>query len=85
MRFWRYSFAFGLVFLAPVAAQVTGRLTGTVVASQALVRLLFGVSRLDPVTYLSVIALLGGMSLIACGVPAWRGAQVDPAVTLRQE
>jgi putative ABC transport system permease protein len=60
-------------------------LGGAVVATPALVTLLFGVSRLDPVTYLAVIALLGGVSLLACGVPAWRAAQVDPAITLRAE
>ncbi len=60
-------------------------LSGAVVASHALVTLLFGVSRVDPATYLGVIALLGGMSLIACGLPAWRAAQADPAITLRAE
>ncbi|MGA7078719.1 MAG: ABC transporter permease [Terriglobales bacterium] len=58
---------------------------GALAASQALVTLMFGISRLDPVTYLGVVALLGAISLIACGVPAWRAAQVDPAITLRTE
>jgi putative ABC transport system permease protein len=60
-------------------------LSGAVLASQALVSLLFGVSRLDPVTYLGVIALLAGVSVIACWAPAWRAAQVDPSITLRAE
>ena len=60
-------------------------LVGAVVASQALITLLFGVSRLDPVTYLGVIALLLGVSAVACWVPAWRAARVDPAITLRAE
>ena len=60
-------------------------LSGAVVASQALITLLFGVSRLDPATYLGVIALLAGVSAIACGLPAWRAAQIDPATTLRAE
>jgi putative ABC transport system permease protein len=60
-------------------------LAGATVASQALVSLLFGVSRLDPLTYVGVIALLAGVSLIACGLPAWRAAQIDPASTLRAE
>jgi len=60
-------------------------LCGAVVASHALASLMFGISRLDPVTYLGVVALLGVISLIACGVPAWRAAQVDPAITLRVE
>jgi predicted permease len=60
-------------------------LSGAVAASQLLVTLLFGVSRLDLVTYLDVIALLAGVSAIACSVPAWRAAQVDPSTTLRAE
>jgi putative ABC transport system permease protein len=47
--------------------------------------MLFGVSRLDPVTYLGVVGLLVGVAMIACGVPAWRAARVDPASTLRSE
>jgi putative ABC transport system permease protein len=60
-------------------------LSGAVVASRALITLLFGVSRLDPITYLGGIALLAGVSAIACGLPAWRAAQVDPSITLRAE
>jgi putative ABC transport system permease protein len=60
-------------------------LAGAAAASHALVTLLFGVSRLDPVTYLGVIGLLAGVSGIACGLPAWRAARVDPSVTLRAE
>ena len=60
-------------------------LAGAVVATQAIVTLLFGISRLDPITYLGVIALLAGVSVIACWVPAWRAARVDPSITLRAE
>lgn len=47
--------------------------------------MLFGISRLDPVTYLGVIGLLLAVSGIACSVPAWRAARIDPAITLRSE
>jgi putative ABC transport system permease protein len=47
--------------------------------------MLFGISRLDPATYLGVIGLLAGVAMTACAVPAWRAARVDPASTLRSE
>ena len=55
------------------------------VASRAVGSMLFGVSRLDAPTYLGVVALLLGVSAIACWVPALRAARVDPAITLRAE
>ena len=60
-------------------------LLGAMLASQVIVSLLYGVSRFDPITYLFVIALLAAVSVIACWVPAWRAAQVDPSITLRSE
>ena len=58
---------------------------GAVAASQALRSLLFGVSRLDLLTYLAVIAVLATVAIIACGIPAWRAAKIDPMVALRHE
>jgi putative ABC transport system permease protein len=58
---------------------------GAAAASQTIAAMLFGVSRLDPVTYLGVIVLLAAVSAIACGVPAWRAMRVDPIVALRYE
>jgi putative ABC transport system permease protein len=58
---------------------------GSVMASRALISLLFGVSRLDPLTYFGVVALLLGVALIASWAPAWRASRVDPAITLRAE
>ena len=60
-------------------------LAGAAAASQAIAAMLFGVSPLDPVTYLGVIVLLAAMSVIACGVPALRAMRVDPIVALRYE
>ena len=60
-------------------------LLGAVAASRIVVSLLYGVSRFDPITYFFVIALLAAVSGIACWLPAWRAAQVDPSITLRAE
>jgi len=60
-------------------------LAGALIASQALTSLLFGVSRLDPVTYLGVIALLLAVSALACWAPAWRASRVEPSITLRAD
>jgi putative ABC transport system permease protein len=60
-------------------------LAGAGVASRAIVAMLFGVSALDPTTYVGVVGLLAAVSAVACSVPAWRAARVDPAVTLRAE
>ena len=58
---------------------------GSFVASGAIATLLFGVSRLDLVTYAGVIGLLLGASAIACWVPAWRAVRVDPSIAFRAE
>jgi putative ABC transport system permease protein len=60
-------------------------LGGALAASQGIVTLLFGVSRLDPATYVGVVALLLGVAGIASWAPARRATKVDPLVALRYE
>jgi putative ABC transport system permease protein len=60
-------------------------LAGAAAASQAIATMLFGVSRLDPLTYVSTVGLLVTVSAIACALPAWRAARIDPGTTLRAE
>jgi putative ABC transport system permease protein len=64
---------------------IAAGLAGALVASQGITSLLFGISALDAITYAGVLALLLTASLLACSVPAWRAARVDPALTLRAE
>ncbi len=58
---------------------------GATAATRGLVALLFGVTRLDPLTYAGVIVVLLGVSVLACWMPAWRAARIDPGITLRAE
>jgi putative ABC transport system permease protein len=60
-------------------------LLGAAVASSGIDAMLFGISRLDPMTYAGVIVILGCVSVLACLVPAWRAVRIDPASTLRSE
>ncbi|MBL8985350.1 MAG: ABC transporter permease [Gemmatimonadetes bacterium] len=60
-------------------------LAGALVATRAIAAMLFGVSHLDPITYLGVTGVLALAALLASAVPAWRAARVDPATTLRSE
>jgi putative ABC transport system permease protein len=60
-------------------------LFGALGASRGIASLLFGTSALDPVSWFSMLALLWGVAVLACWVPAWRGARVDPSSALRSE
>ena len=71
--------------MALAALGMTIGLAAALAASRALVTLLFGISRLDVITYAVVIALLASVATVACWLPAWRAAGVDPATTLRAE
>ena len=46
---------------------------------------LYGVSSADPLTFGSVAALMGLVTMLACFIPARRAAKVDPMVALRYE
>jgi len=71
--------------LVLTAAGIAIGLGGAMAASSAIATLLFGITRLDPLTYASVAALLTAVSVAACSLPAWRAANIDPALALKAE
>lgn len=70
--------------LAPVIA---GTFAGGVCAaalSRLMVTMLYGVKPTDPLTYVSVVALMLGAGLFAAFWPALQASRVDPLVALRR-
>jgi ABC-type antimicrobial peptide transport system permease subunit len=51
--------------------------------TQLLNSMLFHISRTDPVTYISIAAILGGVAAAASFGPALRATRVDPTVALK--
>jgi ABC-type antimicrobial peptide transport system permease subunit len=68
-----------------VGAGVAIGLAVAVLVTRLLSSLLFGVGTSDVVTFAGVTALLLGVALAACAVPAGRAVAVEPAVVLRNE
>jgi len=71
MRLTAIGLGVGLLFAAGV---------GQLLRSQ-----IFGVSPLDPVTFVVVILLLTAVAFLAAWLPARRAARVDPIVALQSE
>jgi len=77
-----------LVMRQGLASTVIGLIAG-LAASAALTRLmqgvLFGVSPLDGIAFAAAPAMLMPVALVACLLPAFRTATIDPAEALRSE
>jgi putative ABC transport system permease protein len=78
----------GLVVREAMSLMLVGVTAGVVlavVATRGLSTLLFAVSHLDLSTYLGGMALLIVTAALACFVPGWRAARLDPTITLTLE
>jgi len=60
-------------------------MAGSAALTRVLRMLLYGVEPLDPATFGSTAGLLSAVALLACLIPAFRAARVDPAIALRVE
>jgi len=60
-------------------------LVGAVMMTRFFRSMLFGVAPTDPTTFVLVSAILAGVALFACYIPAKRATRVDPLAALREE
>lgn len=60
-------------------------LAGALALNRVLVSLLFGVRPADPTTIGAVVGTIATVAAVACGLPAFRAARLDPSVVLRDE
>ncbi len=77
-----------MVLKQGTAIVVTGIVLGLVSAAggaKLIESLLVGVKPVDPATYGTVTAILTGVAILACYLPARRATRVDPMVALRYE
>ena len=70
-------------FLPTVALGLVGGIAGAAALSQLLRRQLYGVSALDPASYVAAVCLFALAAGLAGLLPARRALRVDPAVALR--
>ena len=78
----------GLVIRQGMLPVLIGLLAGiafTLALSSAIGKLLYQVNSTDPLTFLAVTLLLGGVAVLACWIPAQRAARIDPMEALRYE
>jgi len=67
------------------SAGIAAGVAGAWVLTRMMQKLLFGVTPSDPVTFLSVCALLALVAVVAASIPGLRATRVDPVVALRSE
>jgi predicted permease len=84
----RHSHVTGLILWQASRPVIVGLIAGTVGALAAggiLANFLFEVQARDPVIVSAVVAVVGTVSVLACGIATRQGLSIDPAAALRDE
>ena len=71
--------------LALAAIGIVIGIAGAFALIRSIQTLIYGIAPNDPSTFAMVALVLAMVALVACGVPAWRAARIDPIIALRQE
>jgi hypothetical protein len=72
-------------FFWPVMLGLVAGVGATAALSRLLRQVLYGVSNLDPVSYVGAIGFLACIAVVAALLPAWRALRVDPTQALHTE
>ncbi|MEM7351427.1 MAG: ABC transporter permease [Acidobacteriota bacterium] len=70
--------------MLPVLLGLVAGLVGAFATVRLLETLLFGIEKIDPVSFSTGPVILVAVALIACLLPAWRAIRQDPAAILRE-
>ncbi len=68
-----------------VVSGVAIGIAGAVTLRQQLAAMVFGVTTLDPASYVVAVVLLAAAAFLACSIPARAAANCDPVIALRSE
>jgi len=71
--------------MTPVVVGVVAGAGGALALGGLVASLLFEVPARDPAVIAAVVAIVGSVALITCGIAARQGLSVDPAAALRDE
>jgi ABC-type antimicrobial peptide transport system permease subunit len=71
--------------MAMVLGGIAAGLVVSVFLTRSVSSLLYGIGAFDPIAFAITSALLLGVALVACLLPARRAMRVDPMLALRHE
>jgi putative ABC transport system permease protein len=71
--------------VATILLGLAAGLVGSLLLTRFIQSMLFSVAPTDPLTFVSIAALLAAATLLACLVPAHRASRVEPTQALRSE
>jgi putative ABC transport system permease protein len=67
------------------AAGIVIGLAAAIGLTRVMSSMLVGVKPTDPLTFAATAVLFFAVATLACWIPAWRAARLDPTVALREE